>query len=158
MIPPIKQVESTIFLGIHIDQNMTWKVHINQIASTIAKNVGILTRIAYLLPRTIRLNLYYTLVYPYLTYCNLVWAGTYATRLSKLVILQEKAVRVVAGVKKWEYSGPSFVELGLLMFGQIREFQIGKFFSLVYSIRYLEVSSITPLTFIHTSLEIHLHT
>jgi len=79
---------------------MTWKVHINQIASKIAKNVGILTRIAYILTRPTRLNLYYTLAYPYLTYCNLVWAGAYATRLSKLVILQKRAVRVVAGIKK----------------------------------------------------------
>jgi len=64
------------------------------------------------------------LVYPYLTYCNVVWTGTYATRLSKLVILQKKAVRVVAGIKKWEHAGSSFVELGLLRFGQIRELQI----------------------------------
>jgi len=103
---------------------MTWKVHINQIA----KNVGILTRIAYLLSRTTRLNLDYTLVYPYLTYCNLVWAGIYAKRLSILVILQKRAVRVVAGIKKWEHSVPSFVEHGLLRFGQIRELQIGEFF------------------------------
>jgi len=96
---PIEMVESTKFLGVHIDQHMTWKVHINQISAKIAKNVGILTRIAYLLPRATRLNLYYALIYPYLTYCNMVWASTYASRLSRLIILQKRAVRLVAGLR-----------------------------------------------------------
>ena len=125
----INQVESTKFLGVHIDQNLTWKVHINQIASKIAKNIGIISRIAYIiLPKTIRMNLYYTLVYPYLTYCNLVWASTYESRLHKLIILQKKAVRIIAGIRKWEHTGPFFSELHLLKINQIKDLQICEFF------------------------------
>ena len=69
---PITQVESTRFLGVYVDQHLTWKEHINYISKKIAKNIGIITRISYLLPNTIRLQLYYSLVYPYLTYCNLI--------------------------------------------------------------------------------------
>ena len=90
--------------------------------------MGILTRIAYLLPRATRLNLYYALIYPYLTYCNMVWAATYASRLSRLIILQKRAVRLVAGIKRWDHSGPSFLELRLLRLDQIRDFQIGEFY------------------------------
>jgi len=125
---PITQVESTKFLGVHIDQHMTWKVHINQITAKIAKNVGILTRIAYILPKEIRINLYYTLIYPYLTYCNLIWASTYESRLHKLVILQKRAVRIIAGIRKWEHTGPSFSEFKLLKIHQIKDLQIGEFF------------------------------
>ena len=74
---PIRQVDSTKFLGVFLDQHLSWKTHINYISQKIAKNIGIISRIAYLLPRTIRLNLYYSLILPYLNYCNLIWASNY---------------------------------------------------------------------------------
>ena len=76
---PITKVTSTKFLGVHVDQHLTWKEHIKTISDKIAKNIGILTRTAYLLPSCIRLKLYYSLVYPYLTYCNMVWASILMT-------------------------------------------------------------------------------
>ena len=36
----IKQVESTIFLGINIDSGLTWKQHINYIKGKISKTSG----------------------------------------------------------------------------------------------------------------------
>jgi hypothetical protein len=94
----------------------------------IAKNIGIISSIVYILPKAIRMNLHYTLVYPYLTYCNLVWALTYESRLHKLVILQKKAVRLIAGIRKREHTGPSFSELHLLRIDQIKDLQICEFF------------------------------
>ena len=38
----IKQVESTKFLRIYIDSNLTWKTHIKHITTKIAKTTGIL--------------------------------------------------------------------------------------------------------------------
>src|SRR5688572_13770576 len=45
---PIIKVTSTKFLGVHVDQHLTWKEHIKSISDKIAKNIGILTRTAYL--------------------------------------------------------------------------------------------------------------
>ena len=86
----IPQVISVKFLGVHLDQHLTWNIHISQIASKISKNVGILSRIAYILPTRLRLNLYYSLIHPYLSYCNMVWASNYVTRLKRLILLQKK--------------------------------------------------------------------
>jgi len=36
---PITQVESTKFLGVYVDQNLTWNEHIRNISSKIAKNI-----------------------------------------------------------------------------------------------------------------------
>src|SRR6218665_893291 len=56
----LNQVESTRFLGIHVDQHLTWKTHISEISLKIAKNIGVigLHRIARLLPQSIKLSLY----------------------------------------------------------------------------------------------------
>ena len=124
---PITQVNSTKFLGVYVDQHMTWKEHIHNIAIKIAKNVGILARTSYLLPQPIRMKLYYSLVYPYLTYCNLIWASTYDTRLNRLVILQKRAIRIVAGARPREHTAPLFSILKLLNIEQIKTVQIGEF-------------------------------
>src|SRR6218665_592622 len=88
---PITQVITTKFLGVYVDQNLTWKEHIKNISNKIAKNVGIIARSSYLLPQTIRIKLYYSITFPYLTYCIVVWASNYESRLSRLVILQTHA-------------------------------------------------------------------
>src|SRR6218665_3916859 len=59
---PITQVITTKFLGVYVDQHLTWKEHIKNIANKIAKNVGIIARSSHLLPLTIRIKLYYSLI------------------------------------------------------------------------------------------------
>lgn len=51
----ITQVKSAKFLGVYIDECFTWCDHINNIKK-IAKNIGILSRISYLLPITYLLS------------------------------------------------------------------------------------------------------
>src|SRR6218665_1535703 len=124
---PITQVITTKFLGVYVDQHLTWKEHIKNISNKIAKNVGIIARSSYLLPQTICIKLYYSLIFPYLTYCNVVWASNYESRLSKLVILQKRAIRVVARVSSREHTGPIFSRLKILNIEQIKTLQVGEF-------------------------------
>ena len=39
--------------------------------------------------------LYYSLIYPYFYYCNIVWASTYNTNLLRLIILQKRIIRII---------------------------------------------------------------
>jgi len=124
---PLSRVESTKFLGVYVDQHLTWKDHIKCISSKIAKNTGIIARTAYLLPPSVRIKLYYTLVYPYLAYCNLIWASTYTTRLHRLIILQKRVIRIVAGAAYGSHTAPLFYKLNILKFEQIKLYQTGEF-------------------------------
>ena len=124
---PLSRVESTKFLGVYVDQHMTWKDHIKSISSKIAKNTGIIARTAHILPPSIRLKLYYSLIYPYLAYCNLVWASTYTTRLQRLITLQKRVIRIVAGTTYGSHTNPLFFNFKVLKLEQLRLFQIGEF-------------------------------
>jgi len=124
---PITQVDSTKFLGVFLDQHLSWKTHINYISQKIAKNIGIIYRLSYILPKPIRINLYYTLVYPYLSYCNLIWSSTYESRVKKITILQKKAIRTIEGVSRSVSSSPIFINLNLLNIHQIKHLQMGEF-------------------------------
>jgi len=125
---PLVQVETTRFLGVCIDRHLTWKAHINEISIKIAKNIGILSRIARLLPQSVKLSLYYTLVYPYLNYCNMIWAITYPTKLKGLIILQKRVVRLIAGARRREHTAPLLREFKMLRIDQIKDLQAGEFF------------------------------
>ena len=123
---PIIQVITTKFLGVYVDQHLTWKEHIKNVSIKIAKNVGRIARSLYFLPPAIRIKLYYSLIFAYLTYCNVVWASNYDSRLSRLVILQKRAIRVVARVSSREHTGPIFSRFNILNIEQIKIFQVGE--------------------------------
>ena len=68
----LERVEYTKFLGVYIDEKPTWKKHIEHVASKISKGLGAMGRIRNIVPSKSLLMLYHALVYPYLTYCNIV--------------------------------------------------------------------------------------
>ena len=62
----VKRVEETKFLGVLVDQHLSWKSHISYVAKKISKTIGIISKSRFYLSRKSLLSLYYTLVYPYL--------------------------------------------------------------------------------------------
>jgi len=45
----IERVDNAKFLGVYIDETLTWSNHIKVIANKIAKNIGVIRSIAYLI-------------------------------------------------------------------------------------------------------------
>ena len=45
---------------------------------------------------TSRFNLYYCFAYPYLIYCNHVWGSNYPTNSERLIIIQNKLIRIIS--------------------------------------------------------------
>ena len=62
----LSQVNDVKFLGIMMDDKLTWKKHIEHISKKIAKSIGIMYRLKPFVNTETLLSLYYTLVYPYL--------------------------------------------------------------------------------------------
>ena len=86
----VNRVHSTKFLGVIIDEKLTWKGHVDLVKSKVAKNVFLLNRVKYILKYDSMLSLYNTLILPYLTYCCEIWGNTYETRLKGFVMIQRK--------------------------------------------------------------------
>jgi hypothetical protein len=97
-------------LGVYIDEHLTWKDHISCISKKISKSVGILHRSRFNLSSKTKLSLYYTLIYPYITYCNLAWSSTYVTNLNIMIYLQKRAVRIITNAEFRAHSAPLFTQ------------------------------------------------
>jgi len=123
----INRVTNTMFLGVQIDENLNWKCHISLICSKISRNIGVIYRLSKFLPSNILRQLYFTLVYPYIYYCNLVWANNTADSLENLTILQKRIIRIISNSYYLEHSSPLFKAKRILKLADINNLQIGQF-------------------------------
>ena len=123
----LKQVENCKFLGVIIDENLTWKQHILYITDKIAKSTGILSKIRHYISNNLPITLYYTLIYPYLYYANIVWANNYTTRLENILRIQKKAIRIITYSPYNSPSLPLFKKLKILNINQINDLHISLF-------------------------------
>ena len=86
----IAQVNKAKFPGVMIDDKLNWKDHILYISNKISKGIGVIIK-ARVLGNNTLLSLYYSLVYPYFTYCCQIWGATYVYNIEILSKLQEKS-------------------------------------------------------------------
>jgi hypothetical protein len=123
----VNRVSSTRFLGVIINETLTWSDHVSAIRQKVSKNVGIIKHIRCKLPSTVLTSLYFTLVHPYFEYCNIVWGVCRSTSFNKLFLLQKKAVRIVT-LSPWNcHTGPLFKKLNILPLASLNDFQVGCF-------------------------------
>ena len=73
-----------------------------------------LSKIRYYVNRNILLQLYYSLIYPFLTYGLSIWGNTYSSTLRPLIILQKRTIRTITFSVPDEHSEPLFKELEIL--------------------------------------------
>ena len=90
-----EEVEHITFLGVNIDQHLAWKTHINFVCTKISKTIGMLYKAWFYVTRKSLLSLYLSLVYPYLTYHNVVRSSTYPTNINRIYLLQKRIVRTI---------------------------------------------------------------
>ena len=129
----LEQVDHTKFVRVYIDQHLTWKTHVNFIEAKISKSVLLLYKAKYYLPSKSLLTLYYALIYPYLTYCNLIWACTYVTNLQRIYLLQKRAVWVISKADYKASSKPLFANLKILDVFSIFSLQVSSFINLYHN-------------------------
>ena len=110
----IQKVSYTKFLGVLINENLTWKNHIDSICKTIVKFTGLISKLRHFTNlNTIKLT-YYALIYPYLTYGNLAWSNTYPSKIEKLFRIQKKIIRLMKFKSYTEHTKPLFNDLKIL--------------------------------------------
>ena len=120
-------IKETVFLGVVLDENLSWKPHITNVARKISKSIGIIYKASFCLPTSSLCTLYYSLVYPYLIYCISVWGSTYSSNLNRIFLLQKKVIRIMSRSSYLARTDPLFKQLKILKLHNLYLFQVGKF-------------------------------
>ena len=71
----IKRITSIKYLGVLIDEHLTWKEHITVIENKVSKNLSLLYRVRRVLGSTALKNLYFSFIHSNVSYGNIVWAS-----------------------------------------------------------------------------------
>ena len=56
------------YLGVLIDNRLSWKHHINFISSKLSKTIGVISKIRHFVPRHTEMKIYQSLIYLYISY------------------------------------------------------------------------------------------
>ena len=72
-------------------------------------------------------TLYNTLVLPYLSYCNIIWANNKPTRLKPLLILQKRCMRIITNSHYNAHALPLFSKLNQLTIFDLNKLLIATF-------------------------------
>ena len=79
----IQRTESIKFLGVLLDENLSWKEHIKYNENQIAKMLGLLYKAKNYLNKRSLLVLYYSFIHAYINYENIAWGSTNRTNFQK---------------------------------------------------------------------------
>jgi hypothetical protein len=120
----LNRIYDTKFLGVYIDAELTWKQHVNYTKNKIAKGIGLLIKARKTLSYKCLINLYYSFIYPYLTYCIEIWGGTYNSYLNTIFLQQKRIIRIIANAKRDAKSKPLFDKLQILTLSKIYVYRI----------------------------------
>ena len=93
----IKEVSKTKFLGVIIDNKLTWLPQIDDLRKRLKSATGMLTRIRHNIPRENYKSLYYTLFESHLSYCITVFGGVAKTHMDKLFRTQKHCMSILFG-------------------------------------------------------------
>ena len=92
---PIERKKVAKFLGVLVDEKMTWVHHIKAIKSRMSRYIGVLYRLRHILPLKARLMIFNSLIQSHLNYCSLVWGATNKSKIDTLFSTQKKAIRSI---------------------------------------------------------------
>ena len=109
----ITKAQNVKFLGIYLDDKLSWNYHINDLCVKLSRKIGIFYRLQFL-PQKILKLLYYSLVNSHLSYCNIIWGFTSKSNLDRIHKLQKRVIRIITNSNFLAHTDPLFKKMKIL--------------------------------------------
>ena len=94
---PLSRTTSTKFLGVHIDDKLNFRIHVNNVITKINSVRGVLWRNSSVLNIYVKKIIYRSLVFSHLSYAIVVWGRASSVNISKLNAAQKGIIRQIYG-------------------------------------------------------------
>ena len=120
----IERVSEFNFLGLTVDEHLSWNPHVQKISNKISRALGVISRLKRILPTFVLLTLYNSLILPHMHYAILCW-GFNQGRIAKL---QKRAIRLITNSKYNAHTDPLFKKMNILKLGDIFNLNTLKFY------------------------------
>ena len=120
---PIERKNVTRFLGVLVDDKLSWTQQIAALKSKMSRYIGIAYKLRSILPISARQKIFNSQVQCHLNYCSLVWGTSCKSNIDTLFQTQKKAMRsIMPGHVNYYYKDgvcpshtkPAFTDLKIL--------------------------------------------
>ena len=115
------------FLGVLLDETLSWRSHLVELSRKLARSVGIFYKLKHYVPLDALIFIYYALVYLFLTSGIVVWGATSDNLLKPVLTAQKKVIRAITFSEPTSHSSPLFWRLKILKLGDIYQLYTSSF-------------------------------
>ena len=92
---------SSKFLGMYLDENLTWKIHINEINKKVSRALFSMKQVKHILPME-------SLIHPHLSYIIIAWGSADKSITRQTSLLQKRAIRIITNSAFNSHTDPKF--------------------------------------------------
>ena len=92
---PILFEKSVKYLGVLVDQDLTWSLHVGHVRKRSLAALATIRRVSVYMPTRVLIALYNAFVLPHFTYCCVVWHFCSKTASTNLQRVQNYAMRII---------------------------------------------------------------
>ena len=118
---------TTKFLGVTIDNDLSWHDHIENVIKKISSNKLIIGKSRKILSIAAKHNIYYAHIHSHLLYANVIWSGHMKSKQrSNIEKVQKYCVRAIMNKPKNYHTDPLFKELKIMKIKEREHFESSK--------------------------------
>lgn len=110
----LKSTDHTKFLGLYLDKELNWSVHLSKLCSKLSSSLFALRTVKNKLEASSLIQVYYAIFESHIRYGIIFWGNSSKMNVNKILLIQKKAVRVLAGLQYKESCKEHFVSLQIM--------------------------------------------
>ena len=102
----LKKVDKVKFLGVIIDENLSWEPHIEHLTAKLNSSIVMIKRIIKFVPKSEYMKLYDALFKSHLAYCISSWGSIPKFKLDCIFRIQKRCIRLLFGLEfSYDHAG-----------------------------------------------------
>ena len=102
----VERVQVFKYLDIYMDITLNWHTHVENNAKKISRKIGILHRVKPFLTIDLTKTMFNSIVLPHFAYCDIIWASSDETNISRLQKPQNTCARVILNESRRSHVQP----------------------------------------------------
>ena len=123
----LRRVKSVKYLGVILDEKVTWSEHIDDLSKRLSSAAGIFSKLRYYINAKTMIEMYHSLFNSKLQYAILCWGSASATKISKLQVLQNKAIRNMNKAPRYYRLDNFYLNQRILKVHDLYNLEVAKF-------------------------------
>ena len=123
----LKRVKSVKYLGVMLDENVTWNEQIEFLSTKLSRSAGIFSKLRYYLKQDVLIRVYHALFNSHLQYGILCWGNTIKDNLGRIQVLQNRAIRNMTRAPRLYRLDNYYLNYRILKVKEMYHLEISKF-------------------------------